>query len=64
LIITDQKVERTSKRKILTYIRKRFTYKYGFDSDLLVLPKDDVPSASKDIGRMSYYAIQDGIPVK
>lgn len=63
LIITPKKVERTLKRKILAQIRRRLIFEYDIDSDLLVLPKDDISSATKDVGRISYYAMRDGIPV-
>lgn len=63
LIITQKSVERTLKRKILSQIRRRLIFEYDIDSDLLVLPKDDISSATKDVGRVSYYAMRDGIPV-
>lgn len=63
LIITQKNVERTLKRKILAQIRRRLIFEYDIDSNLLILPKDDLSSATKDVGRISYYAMRDGIPV-
>lgn len=63
LIITQEKVERLQKRKILVQIRKRFTFEYDVNSNMILLPKNEISLAQKDVGRISFYAMRDGIPI-
>ena len=63
LIITSEDVDRSLKRKIVGILRKRFMFEYNIDVDILVLSKEGMVSAKNDTGRMSYYAMRDGISV-
>ena len=59
----SEDVDRSLKRKIVGILRKRFMFEYNIDVDILVLSKEGMVSAKNDTGRMSYYAMRDGISV-
>ena len=63
LIITSEDVDRSLKRKIVGILRKHFMFEYNLDVDILVLSKEGMVSAKNDTGKMSYYAMRDGISV-
>lgn len=63
LIITEGKIPHLLQRKIISGIRKIFVFDYDIDADFIVLAKDEIQSANNDKGRISYYALREGLPV-
>lgn len=63
LIIIRDKISPSLKRKIISGIRKLFIFDYNIDADFIVLEKKDVFLGSTDKGRISYYALREGLPV-
>lgn len=61
LVITSKKLDRSVQRKIVSHIRKKFIFDYNIDSDILVITESAIPSILDDKGRISYYAIWEGI---
>lgn len=61
LIITQKDIERPLQRKILTRIRKRLIFEFNLDSDILVLSEKSLASTRADKGRISFYALRDGM---
>jgi len=63
LIITEDKILHSLQRKIISEIRKLFIFDYNIDADFIVLAQNEVQSANNDKGRISYYALREGLPV-
>jgi uncharacterized protein len=63
LVVTAIQIERLIQRRIISEIRRRLVFDFDIDADILVIPKDLIPSSLKDKGRISYYAIREGIAV-
>ncbi|PWR70834.1 nucleotidyltransferase domain-containing protein [Methanospirillum stamsii] len=63
LIVTTNRINHSLKRKITSEIRKKFIFAYDIDVDLVVVPKEDMISGKTDTGRISYYALRDGIAI-
>lgn len=63
LIITKKPIIRSLKRKITLDIRKKILFTFDADVDLLVLPETEISSCKTDTGRISYYALRDGLVV-
>jgi uncharacterized protein len=63
LVVTASQIERLIQRRIISELRRRFVFDFDIDADILVIQKDLISISQKDKGRISYYAIRDGIPV-
>lgn len=63
LVISGFQIERLIQRRITSEIRRRFVFDFDVDADILIIPKTLVPVSLADKGRISYYAIRDGIVV-
>ena len=63
LIITKLAISHSLKRKITSEIRKKIIFTFDADVDLLVLPEKEIASCRTDTGRISYYALRDGLVV-
>jgi len=63
LIATTNRINHSLKRKITSEIRKKFIFAYDIDTDLVVIPKEDMITGKIDTGRISYYALRDGITI-
>lgn len=63
LIVTKKSISHALKRKIASQIRKRFIFAYDIDADLVMISEDEIQLGSIDKGRISYYALRDGISV-
>ena len=63
LVICGFQIERLIQRRITSEIRRRFVFDFDIDADILVIPKTLDPAGLADKGRISYYAIRDGIVV-
>lgn len=63
LVVSDSQIERLIQRRIVSEIRRRFVFDFDIDGDILVVPKALITAGFTDKGRISYYAIRDGIAV-
>ncbi len=63
LVISSFQIERLKQRRIILEIRRRFVFDFDVDGDILVVPKDLISASLTDKGKISYYAIRDGIAV-
>ena len=63
LVVSNSPIERLIQRRIVSEIRRRFVFDFDIDGDILVVPKDLLSANLADKGRISYYAIRDGIAV-
>ncbi len=63
LVICGFQIDRLIQRRIISEIRRRFVFELDIDADILVVPKTLASSSLADKGRISYYAIRDGILV-
>jgi uncharacterized protein len=63
LVVSGVHIERLIQRRIVSEIRRRFIFDFDIDADILVVPKDLLSASLADKGRISYYAIRDGIAV-
>jgi len=63
LIIIQEKILHSLQRKIISGIRKRFIFDFNIDADFLLLAENEVLSANNDKGRISYYALREGLSV-
>ena len=63
LVVSGIQIERLIQRRIISEIRRRFIFDFDIDADILVVSKDHISASLEDKGRISYYAIRDGIAV-
>ena len=63
LLSVGIQIERLIQRRIISEIRRRFVFDFDIDVDILVVSKDHISASLVDKGRISYYAIRDGIAV-
>jgi len=63
LVVSGIQIERLAQRRIISELRRRFVFDLDVDVDILVVPKDLISASMADKGRISYYAIRDGIAV-
>lgn len=63
LVVTGMQIERQILRRIISEIRRRFVFDFNVDADILVISNDLISASMTDKGRISYYAIRDGIAV-
>ncbi|GEM_PF-629471 len=61
LVISGSQIERFIQRQITSEIRRRFVFEFNIDADILVIPKTSTSASLTDKGKISYYAIRDGI---
>ena len=63
LVVSGIQIERLTQRRIISELRRRFVFDFDIDVDILVVPEDLISASTTDKGRISYYAIRDGIAV-
>jgi uncharacterized protein len=63
LVVSGIHIERLKQRRIISEIRRRFVFDFDIDVDILVVSKDHISASLTDKGKISYYAIRDGIAV-